>query len=204
MFAFATVLPVAKQKAGPTLGILEHLRRGLAALQASTPRSPGLELLAECVGGAQGGATGLFLHQRFSNLPLELIGHLHRNLDEDLGWAQQLHDADSDGGAQEISEFKSLQFVILLCCCDVQGGSPVKDAAVVDVSGSSALLFHNFEDDLYFQEAICTVLFRPKTTDQTMVASLIPTASLKKCALGISSLVVVPNVPKGAKEVRGL
>ena len=192
VFAFATVLPFARQKAGPLFQILQHLGRGLAALNGER-RSPGIELLTECVAGAQGGVTGIFVHQRFSNLPLELISHLHRNLDEDLGWAQQLHNSDSDGNAaaQEASDFKSLQFVILLACCDVQG--PKLDLGgtnVVDVSGSSALMFHNFEDESYVHEAITTVMFKPSQSEVPLCASLIPVASLRKCWLDISKLLL--------------
>lgn len=195
VFAFATVLPIARQKSGPLFQILQHLRLGLVALNSPERRcSPGIELMTECVAGAQGGVTGIFLHQRFSNLPLELIAHLHRNLDEDLGWAQQLHDSDSDGNAaQEISEFKSLQFVILIACCEMQQGTTKIDLGpantVSDVSGSPSLLFHNFEDESYFQEAICTVLFKPAQSEHTLCASLIPVASLRRCVQQISSLV---------------
>ena len=202
VFAFATVLPIARQKSGPLFKILQHLRLGLVALnssQSGAPErrcSPGIELMTECVAGAQGGVTGIFLHQRFSNLPLELIAHLHRNLDEDLGWAQQLHDSNSDGNAaQEISEFKSLQFVILIACCEMQQGTtkidlgPPAANTVSDVSGSPSLLFHNFEDESYFQEAICTVLFKPAQSEHTLCASLIPVASLRRCVQQIASLV---------------
>ncbi len=37
-----------------------------------------------CIRGRQVKATGLLVHKRFYNLPLELIGHLHRNLADDL------------------------------------------------------------------------------------------------------------------------
>lgn len=196
VFAFATVLPIAKQKSGPLFMILEHLRRGIVTLN-STARSPGIELMAECISGAQGGVTGIFLHQRFSNLPLELISHLHRNLDEDVGWAQQLHDTDTDGNAaQEASEFKSLQFVILLACCDIQGPKQDIGSSAIDVSGSSSLLFHNFEDESYFQEAISTVLFKPPQSEHRLCASLIPVASMKKCHLNISSLIGDSTQPK--------
>jgi len=64
----------------------------------------------------------LLIHERFFNLPLELIGPLHRNLEEDLGWAQQLHDADNDSvSASEAEEFKTLQYVLLISTCTLQG-----------------------------------------------------------------------------------
>jgi len=195
VFAFATVLPIARQKTGPLFQMLQHLRQGLVALSSAERRSPGIELMTECVSGAQGGVTGIFIHQRFANLPLELISHLHKNLDEDLGWAQQLHASNSDGNAaQEASDFKSLQFVILLACCDLQGGASqskpdLSGSAVVDVSGNPSLLFHNFEDEAYFQEAISTVLFKPRQSEHTLCASLIPVASLRKCSFEITKLV---------------
>ena len=44
----------------------------------------------QCVTGPRTCTTGIFLHKRFSNLPLELVGALHSNLEEDLGWSQQV------------------------------------------------------------------------------------------------------------------
>jgi hypothetical protein len=198
VFAFATVLPIARQKSGPLFQIVEHLRRGIVPLS----RTPGVELMIECITGAQGGVTGIFLHQRFANLPLELIRHLHRNLDEDLGWAQQLHNSDSDGNAaQEASDFKSLQFVILLACCEMQGPKPdLSGTNVIDVSGSSSLLLHNFEDETYLQEAMCTVLFKPPQSEHAVCASLIPVSSFTKCALDIAALVSTNAASPSSKK----
>ena len=62
----------------------------------------------------------IFLYQRFSNLPLELVGALHSNLEEDLGWSQQMHESDDGvvGGkvkdsasASDHNEFRSLQVI---------------------------------------------------------------------------------------------
>jgi len=45
-----------------------------------------------------GGAarTGLLLHKRFTNLPIQLVGALHRNLEEDVSWAQQQASDEDD------------------------------------------------------------------------------------------------------------
>ena len=48
----------------------------------------------QCVTGSRTCTTGIFLHKRFSNLPLELVGALHSNLEEDLGWSQQVGNCD--------------------------------------------------------------------------------------------------------------
>ena len=56
----------------------------------------------------------VFIYQRFSNLPLELVGALHSNLEEDLGWSQQMHESEDGVVAgkdcsSDKSEFRSLQ-----------------------------------------------------------------------------------------------
>lgn len=61
------------------------------------------QLLRDCVSGQYYPNTGILVHKRFTNLPLQLMTALHRNLEEDISWAKQQasEDAESDSGAED-------------------------------------------------------------------------------------------------------
>jgi hypothetical protein len=46
--------------------------------------------------GSKASSTGILLHKRFTNLPIQLVGALHRNLEEDISWAQQQASDEDD------------------------------------------------------------------------------------------------------------
>lgn len=97
------------------------------------------KISAESLDGST--TTGMLLHRRFTNLPIELIGALHRNLEEDISWAQQQanegHQDDESCTASVLSPsklstcpkinshdnksnfFVSARYVIMLCPCKV-------------------------------------------------------------------------------------
>lgn len=129
--------------------------------------------------------TGVFLHKRFSNLPIQLVGSLHINLGEDVGWAQ--HNHESDDCVQ--NEFKSMQSVILLTACSLGGGSKLPEGQAVDVLGNASLLFEYFEDEIFIQDAQSAFIFKAKSSATPLVAAIIPITSLKKCVNAICVLI---------------
>eukprot|EP01032_Pedospumella_encystans_P010243 gene10243-11992_t len=229
-FAFATVLPCRKvEKVAPVTSILNSLS---ACLEKSlrTKANEELQLLKDCLpsqapGSAStasapsGGAarTGLLLHKRFTNLPIQLVGALHRNLEEDISWAQQQASDEDDDLALDESEsstssaskskksaasarpsnfFAEVRNVLLLCECAVptEGKSAyaLGDSTCHSVLGScSDVVFACFEDEVYLQHASAAVLFRPPKqhclTD--LVALLVPVSKLKTCVNGICELI---------------
>ncbi len=102
-FAFATVLPLQKCVTMPTLRkLITQLTGSLNKTDKACLR-PLRDVLASCSSGTDD-STGLLLHQRFSNLPIPLIGPLHRNLEEDLSWAKQRANIDGDAYEGDLSE----------------------------------------------------------------------------------------------------
>jgi hypothetical protein len=163
--------------------------------------------------------TGLLLHKRFTNLPLQLVSALHRNLEEDVCWAQQ-QATDEDESAQENTTssssapnsahkgsaaaakqsnfFAEARNVVLFCECDVskEGKSTYNlsenGSTCYNVLGScSDIVFACFEDEVYLQHATAAVLWRPPRSlcSTDLVALLVPLSKLKKCANGISELI---------------
>ncbi len=94
VFAFATILPLSKHPEGPVYGALQILAKNLTTYKddsnSSSSSSSGsnkgsdnekrADQLLECLTGLKEKSTGLLLHRRFANCPIELIGPLHGNL----------------------------------------------------------------------------------------------------------------------------
>lgn len=169
-FAFASVLPLQKCVEVPTMAkLMGHLAACLSGLPAKslTPELKTMrEIVASCTSSSSSTAgAGLLLHQRFSNLPIELIGPLHRNLEEDLSWAKQRNNIDGDGDSDDEDDknknkkgaassssssssskssdgkhphfFATLAHVLLLCPV---GGASLKE---FDLSGSGGTRAHD-------------------------------------------------------------
>ena len=129
--------------------------------------------------------TGVFLHKRFSNLPIQLVGNLHINIEEDLGWAQ--HNHESDDCVQ--NEFRSMQSVLLFTACSLGAGGKLLEGQAIDVLGNSSLLFEYFEDEIFAQDALTAFVFKPKSSATPLIAAIIPITSLKKCVNAICVLI---------------
>ena len=207
VFAFATVLPL-RREARISAVYSEFVNPLLALLQGDKKLGDKerKELMLECLSGNKKTQTGVLLHRRFANLPIELVCHLHRNLDEDLGWAKTLDESvDGSGDASSADDhvdFKELTYVLLLCSCELAGAGVEASSnsksnsssssssgsgsgggkKIRDVTGSSEILFDYFEDDVYFAQASACYFFHPAATHAGIVATLLPVSSFKTCA----------------------
>jgi hypothetical protein len=89
VFAYATVLPLQMVKDDENFGpIISDLLSACTKL----PPSEEKDTIVSHIGGAKVPSTGLFLHGRFMNLPLQLCGALHSNLVDDVNWAKDHSD----------------------------------------------------------------------------------------------------------------
>jgi hypothetical protein len=211
---------------------MESLVAGLDQLLRTTPNED-IKLLKDCLASAasdkasssssaaaakapktssvHAARTGLLLHKRFTNLPIQLVGALHRNLEEDVSWAQQQATDDDEEVVESTSSsgqkasksnqggnfFAEARNVVLFCECAVskEGKSAYtlgEGNTCYNVLGScSDIIFACFEDEVYLQHATAAVLFRPAKTLCTtdLVALLVPISKLKKCANGICELI---------------
>ncbi len=99
-------------------------------------------------------ACGVLLHGRFSNFPPQLIYELHRNLYEDVKWAKGVSETEEDLEVEVVKSFKSMKNVFVLSPCSFNesyGKSSFQP--FTQLIGSNDIMFHNFEDDFYFQHA---------------------------------------------------
>ena len=170
----------------PINALLDDLAASVRKTVTSSSASVASEAFLDFVIGTRMCTTGVLLHKRFSNLPIQLVGPLHINLEEDLGWAQHNHESDDS----EQNDFRSLQFILLICKCSllVDINKP-QDGKAVDVMGNSGLLFEYFEDEIFVDAALHAFLFRSKSSAMPLVAAVVPIASLKKCVNTICSLI---------------
>jgi hypothetical protein len=242
VFAFATVLPLVRHKTGAVHAALQQLAHHLGS-DNKFAKNENATMMMNVIMGSQQNSTGVLLHQRFSNLPPQLIGHLHRNLNEDLGWAQGLsesNDGSGDGSsAEDHSVFKALKHILLVAPCTMNqpeqhgnskankkrkkgdrsssssssGNSGGDDASVsnigkvpIDVTGSTSVIFDNFEDEVYFQEATCSFSFMPSAhgagpensngfcIGAPVTVALLPASSFSSCVKGIMKLLNAEGV----------
>lgn len=137
---------------------------------------------------------GILLHNRFANLPLPLIGALHKNLKTDLDWAKRQEEEEAVDSSLRTTDrtFSSVDMMCLISkstlSSDGDGGNSTKalrgikvsaDKSVAfDVTGSSSLLFDLFEDEVYVQHARSVVYIRQVSSLQGSFAiALVPVAS---------------------------
>lgn len=116
------------------------------------------------------------IHKRFSNLPIPLLAPLHSNLVDDLNWSKKEKDI----------EYTSIKYVLQLAACDPIKG---KSSLPLDVTGASDILFHEFDNEVYFNESLCSILFKPSNVSTHLVASLIPIVKLDSCVKSIKIMV---------------
>ncbi len=149
----------------------------------------------EFIFGQDKNKCAMMLHARYTNLPLQLIAPLHSNLYEDFKWSKK--EAKSipkdDPEKEEFDAFVNIEYVLMLAIVtseDFKGG--IKNGAV-EVTGSSSLLFDSFEDEIYFNESLASVLFKLENVGEgssgLCVASLVPVTSLEICNKSIETLV---------------
>jgi hypothetical protein len=183
-FAFATLLPF--QDSGIVGRCVSELKTALSNFSRSSHLKDHF-MFSDLT------KTGLLLHSRFTNLPLQLIGPLFRNVEHDLQW---LKDGDNAASPTIVSQFGNINNILLLCPCSMSDSSENSRLTVgnsIDITGSSSLLFDYFEDEIFFEEATSAALYRTEGLNKTIAAILIPLSSMKKCAEKLSSM--LPDIP---------
>lgn len=133
--------------------------------------------------------TLMMLHARFSNLPLELIAPLFRNIEHDLEWVQ----SSENNSAVTVSTaelFHGTEHVLLLTPCSFSESSAVKIPAggCVDICGSSDVLFDYFEDETFLDACSAAVLYRTAGLNKTIAAVLFPVSKLSKCTQALHEM----------------
>jgi hypothetical protein len=109
VFAYATVLPMHTAKDDDNFGpIISDLLSACTKLASCDNK----DAIISHINGEQVDTTGLFLHGRFMNLPLQLCGALHANLVDDLNWAKDnssASNATSSSVSEEANAFKGIK-----------------------------------------------------------------------------------------------
>lgn len=139
----------------------------------------------------------LFLHARFSNLPLELITPLFRNMAHDLEWVQS-SDNNSAVTVTTMAQFTGIEHLLLICPASLSDAAKVPAGGCIDICGSSAVLFDYFEDETFFEEATAAVLYQSAGLKKTLAAMLIPLSKLAKCIQALHELLPQQVAKPGA------
>lgn len=154
------------------------------------------------------GKCGILLHNRFANLPLPLIGALHKNLMTDLDWTKQQEEEEAIDSSQQTTDrtFSSLKMMCLISKCTLSNTtsstsngkgskgsgnitSSTHDTTVQDVTGCSSLLFDLFEDEVYAQHAEGILYLRQVYSLQGPITlALIPVSAYPAIMSSISKM----------------
>ena len=199
VFGFASILPLASYMHLDFFkGIIADL---LIEVQKLPEDGETSTIMSTCVGGDDADQTAMMIQGRFINLPLQLVPSLHGSLVEDLEWAKREENSaskknkktttsSSSSDEAVIPKFANIEYILLLSPCTrhVEKG---QDASTFspDVTSDSSILFDHFEDEIYFQESLASVFFKPRCADTTYAAALIPVSSLSSCVENIKMLV---------------
>ena len=141
---------------------------------------------------------GVLLHRRFSNLPLDLIGPLHKNLKEDIDWI--LSD-QTELDESIIKTFANIQNLIILATCKVLGDNKsdkskilkdVREGRGVNLINSPSIIsFDYFEDEIFLSEASEATLIKNNASSDNFDCIAIMVLSinkLKDCIRSIDKL----------------
>jgi hypothetical protein len=193
VFAFSTILLLQKVTSNPLEMILKKLRSLVdptdafaSSVQGSSSSSSVKQTAAGATTatsnveeylnrgyGTRKDNTGLFLHRKVSNLPLQLISPLHRNIFDDLQWARSQSEngikssAATELTAEDLADlqaFKQLECLFLISTLSIEANSSlsaaVKKSGYVEIGpGDSSLMYDALEDEIYHKNSTCAFVF---------------------------------------------
>jgi hypothetical protein len=133
-----------------------------------------------------------------------LIGPLYDNILEDINWAKSKAEKVKENmeKGQSLSSppplgvdrFSDIEYVVIFSPCSRgTGSSKAQSSQSVDITGDSSMLFDNFEDEIFCQESVATVYFRPSNAGSSqnsgIAAALLPVSSLSTCIREIKKMI---------------
>jgi hypothetical protein len=84
-----------------------------------------------------------------------------------------------------------MDHVLVLVPCAMESGQEVPKLGCVDITGNNSVMFDAFEDDVYFQESLCTYAFKSSNSESTLAGVLVPVKELSKCITQIQAMTAV-------------
>jgi len=185
VFAFASVLTLDQLKSSnsPLNKLIEDILANISKVSSSTATK--VMKLFESQLKDKSNEVGILLHSRFTNLPIQLITPLHKNLIDDIKWAK------TEGSKSE----KGLKKVLLLSSCNISDNDNTNkttsksENSITDVTGSSNIMHDYFENDIFCQHS--NGILHMKTSiiqNKALTISLVDIDKLDKCLNEISNM----------------
>jgi hypothetical protein len=143
-----------------------------------------LNLFANAISGEKSKLTGILLHRRFPNFPIQLIPNLYDNLYEDVQWIRA--QSDRSGEEQVVAqELKAMQqFILLSTCSTIE--AMIAEGHVIRADRS--ILYDDFEDEIFIQHSDIAVIYRPKHSKSLLCASIISWRSMKEILAAVKDM----------------
>jgi hypothetical protein len=160
--------------------------------------------------------TGVMVTQRFTNLPIQLITALHKNLEEDFKWIKSQssqssssvsakkkakHDkgSNNDNIDDDVAALSTLKYAILFSTCSIVEDNNTKkrkeekqkEESFNLLGRKSSVIFNNFEEESYFDYADAAIVFQPNLScipSKHVAAALISMSKLSHCVKDIGGL----------------
>ena len=142
--------------------------------------------LQSCLLGANREKTGVYLHGRFVNLPVQLIPPLHTNLKEDMQWLITQSTTASSSTSQL---FAQIQHLLMIVPCSDDPSQQLKKGSCRNVTGSSSLLLSNFEDDIFHSHSTCSLQIQFTKSSSSCCVILLPLVKVGRCIEEIQQLI---------------
>lgn len=199
VFAYASIVPLSKILDGSNYfqQFFDELTLSVTQLNPDE----GVNQLLSCINGSRRNTTGVYFQGRYVNLPVQLITPLHSNLLEDLQWfinqerSQNSTSTSSNSDSTQVTNFSNLEYVIMFTPASTESNSSqLKKGTCRNITGSSsAVIFNNFEDDIFFSYSNCVIQFQPSKitseSNSTVCVFLLPLNILSKCIDDIRLLI---------------
>ena len=150
--------------------------------------------------------SGIMLHKRYHNFPIQLIAQLHKNLYEDLKWIKQqtintsntTHKQPDIGTTNELSDeiineqtiidFQSLKYIILINNCNfINNINKISDNSIINYYQNS-VMFDSFEDEIYCQKSETSFIYKLSNNNNYYIISIIKYNNLLECINEIEAM----------------
>ena len=176
--------------------MLLHRKFSNLPLELVTPLHANLaDDLEWAIGGGSSGDSSRATSKSPGHLPAasaSASASASTSMSTDSGTSSDAIAAEADEGEGDTAEYRHIDHLLLICnVTQNELSARISPGGALDVTGfsTSALLFDYFEDEIYHQQAACSVLFRSKLCPGPLAAVLVPCAALKRVCTEIQRLV---------------
>lgn len=131
------------------------------------------QLFRDYLEGKSSAQSGVLLHRKYSNFPIQLIHSLYKNLHDDLVWCRSQNESEDE----IYKEFKHLTHIMIVNSCNlVDGVSLAENTCMI---ADRSVLYDEFEDEIFMSHAIASIVYKPSRGKSPLCVGIFPISSMK-------------------------